>query len=103
MSISRMIEVGAATAQVAIQTAADSGGDADAALLRVGVLEFLRAYAARFTPNGGEESVLAAYKDWLDVAVRLYSQGDESLVDEFIERAETLAGELHPVSSEMVG
>lgn len=94
MSITRMIEVGAATAKAAIQTAAESGGDSDAALMRVGVLEFLRAYAERLPRKGAPEPLLAAYQAWLDMAVRLFSEGDESLVDEYMNRVDALAAEL---------
>jgi hypothetical protein len=89
-----MVELGAAVAQTAIETAAATPGDDDAALLRLGVLEFLRAYAESIHTESDEEPLVRAYQDWLKTAVELYSTGDESLVPKYMRRGEALRSEL---------
>jgi hypothetical protein len=94
VSIHRIVEVGAATAQAAINTAARSGGDPDAALLRVGVLEFLRVHASRVSAPPDDRDLVDAYRDWLETAVALYSAGDEAKVREYMRQGAILAAEI---------
>lgn len=91
MSTDRMIDVGVAAAQAAIGA---TGTDPDAAALRVGVLEFLRVYAADVEPAPEHANLLAAYRDWLATAVTLYSTGDEAKVREYMHRGAILSAEL---------
>jgi hypothetical protein len=96
LSINKMIDVGAAAAQAAI---AATTVDPDAAALRVGVLEFLRVYAAEVPPAPEYADLLAAYREWLDTAVALYSTGDETKVREFMRRRAVLGAEMDLVAA----
>lgn len=80
MSTLGMVRVGTTAARTAIDTAAAAAGDQDAALMRVTVLEFLRAYADRLTADAGAEDLLAAYRAWLAAAVAFYASGDPDQV-----------------------
>ena len=94
MSIVRLVEVGAASAQAAVETAAASGGDPDAAVMRVGVLEFLRVHASRVEAEAEDAKLVDAYRSWLEIAVEIYSTGDEALVPEYTRRGALLSAEL---------
>jgi len=90
MTIARIADMGTTVAQAAIDTAAAAGGDRDTLLLRVGVLEFLKAHAEPLTATGDDARLLDAYRSWLEVAIVIYSTGDEDLVAEYTRRAEAL-------------
>jgi hypothetical protein len=94
MSILGLIEVSFASAKTAIDASTAMPGDLDAAVLRVGVLEFLRVHASRVQANGGDAKLVDAYRSWLDSAVEVYATGKEDLVPEYMRRAGLLTAEL---------
>jgi hypothetical protein len=96
LSINKMVDVGAAAAQAVI---AATTVDPDAAALRVGVLEFLRVYANDVPPTPEFTDLLTAYREWLDVAVALYSTGDETKVREFVRSRAVLGAEMDLVAA----
>lgn len=89
-----MIEVGTAAAQGAGMASDAAVGDVDAAVLRVAILDFLRQYASGIDVEGTDVDLLAAYRDWLEVAVRLWGTGDEALVSEYVRRGAILTAEM---------
>jgi D-alanyl-D-alanine dipeptidase len=84
-----MVELGAMTAQAAVQTAVGSG-DRDATLVRLALLEMLRTYASRVEAEGEEAELLQAYRDWLATAIEFFSTGDDALVPEYMRQGEAL-------------
>ena len=93
MTILGLIRVGAACAQAAVDTEAHNELGADATALRVGVLEFLRLYAGRLEAPAGDPHLLGAYQAWLEIAVALYSSGNQELVPDYVRRGSLLTAE----------
>jgi hypothetical protein len=103
MTIARVVDTGTATAQAAIDGASRAPGDKDAALLRVGVLDLLHTHAHGLEAEGGDDAALTkAYQDWLDVALALYTTGDEALVDEYMRRASDLQARMDKAAGRML-
>lgn len=102
MSVAEMVRIGSATAQTVIDAAARSES-VDVATLRAGVLEFLRAHAAQVSATDEEPELLIAYRDWLEIAVTLYSTGDETKVREYMHRGAVLGAELDLVAASEAG
>lgn len=97
MSLTRLVTVGAATADAAI-AAASSDNDVDAAVLRAGVLVFLRAHAAEIAPEAAtaeDAELLQAYQEWLETAVQYFGDGDAKQIREYTRRAALLSAELN--------
>jgi len=94
MSTLRMVQVGTMAAQSAIDVAAQSVADIDAAALRVGVLAFLHSHAAQTTAEPGFENLLDAYRAWLATATSLYSTGDETKIREYMHHRAILGAEM---------
>lgn len=94
MTILRLIEVSAASAKAAIDTASVEPPDTDAAIIRVGVLEFLRLHASRVEAQGDDADLLKAYSAWLDMAVEVFSTGREELVPDYMRSAGLFTAEL---------
>lgn len=97
MTIPNAVRAGALMADAVIDIAADTT-DHDVATVRVGVLEFLRVHAARIEAAPDEAELVQAYRDWLDVAVELYSTGEYSLVRDYLRRGALLRAELDLVT-----
>lgn len=93
MTILRLIEVSAASARAAIDTAS-ADPDPDAIVMRVGVLEFLRLHASRVEAQGDDAELLQAYREWLDMAAGMFSTGREDLVREYMRSAGVFSAEL---------
>jgi hypothetical protein len=94
MSIFRLVEVSVASAQAAVNTATAAAGDPDAAVMRIGILEFLRVHASRVEAEGDDARLIGAYRGWLEIAVEVYSIGNEDLIPEYMRRAGLLSAEL---------
>ena len=94
MSVFRLVQVSVASAQAAINTASAWPDDADATVMRVGVLEFLRAHASRVEAQGDDVMLIASYREWLEIAVAVYSTGKEEYIPEYMRRAGLLTAEL---------
>lgn len=103
MTIARVVDVGTATAQACIDAVAEAGADRDAIVMRVGVLEFLKAHVADVWATGEEAALLDAYRAWLDIAIAVYSTGDESLVDAYETRARALQQAMERAGSRAAG
>jgi hypothetical protein len=93
MIVRHLIRVGALTAQSAINEAAVPA-DLGAAELRVGVLAFLASHAGSLSAESREGVLLDAYRNWLEVAGRLYRTGDQTLIREYMHRGAILSAEL---------
>ncbi|MBM7046598.1 MULTISPECIES: hypothetical protein [Rhizobium] len=96
MSILRLIEVSVASAKAAIDTASTppSDADADAAIMRFGVLEFLRVHALSVEAQGNDADLLKAYRAWLETAVGVFSTGRQDLVPDYMRSAGLFTAEL---------
>jgi hypothetical protein len=94
MSILGLVQVSFASAKAAIDTATAVPGDPDAAVIRVGVLEFLRVHASRVQAKGDDAKLVDAYRAWLEIAVEVYGTGKEDLVPEYMRGAGLLTAEL---------
>jgi hypothetical protein len=95
VTIARVVDTGTSTAQAVIDAAARAPGDPDAALLRVGVLHLLHTHANDLTAEGGDDdALLKAYQDWLEVALALYTTGNEDLVETYMSRATVLQADM---------
>jgi hypothetical protein len=103
MSTLRVVQLGAGTARRTIATGEESPGDEDAALLRVAVLEFLRAYADRLSADPGTEDLFAAYRGWLTEAVALYSTGAPERIAPYMRAGALLDAELELASARASG
>jgi hypothetical protein len=93
MTILGLIRVGAACAQAAVDAEAHSEPGADATVLRLGVLEFLRLHAGRLEAAAGDRDLLDAYQAWLEIAVAFYSSGNQELVPDYVRRGSLLTAE----------
>jgi len=103
MSTLRVVQLGTGTARRAIATGEESSGDQDAALLRVAVLEFLRAYADRLSADPGTEDLIGAYRVWLTEAVALYSAGAPERIAPYMRAGALLDAELELASARESG
>ena len=103
MSIFRLVQVSFASAQAAIDTASAVPGDADAAVMRVGVLEFLRVHASRVEAERDDARLVNSYRAWLEIAVEVYSSGKEDLVPEYMRRGGLLTAELELAEARVDG
>jgi hypothetical protein len=100
MSTEQMVKIGALTANAAIDLAADTE-DGKVAGMRLGLLEFLRLHAAEIPDTPQSHDLLAAYRDWLQTAVDLYSTGDLSLIRDYMRRGALLRAELSLAEDEV--
>ncbi len=94
MTILRLIEVSAASARAAIDTASANPSDGDAAVMRVGILEYVRLHASRIEAKGDDAELLKAYRAWLDTAVDVFSTGQEELIPDYLRSGALFAAEL---------
>lgn len=98
MSILRAVQVGAATAQAAIDAVEQFGADAHTLLLRLGVVGLLQIQLEDMTAEGDEAPLLDAYRNWIGVAVRYYGPNPEADLREYMQAAASLSVELNIAS-----
>jgi hypothetical protein len=98
MSILRAVQVGATTAQAAIDAVEQFGADANTLLLRLGVVKLLNIQQEDLNAEGEEEPLLAAYRDWIDVALRYYAPDPDADLREYVRAAAVLSAELRIAS-----
>jgi hypothetical protein len=103
VTIQAIVKVGTTTAQACIDSAAEAGADRDVIVMRVGVLEFLAAHVADLQAGGDDAALLDAYKAWLNIAIAVYSTGEESLVGVYETRARALEQEMERAGSLAAG
>lgn len=93
MTVGSSVRVGTAAAQATIDAAAVET-DADALMLRVGVLQFLQLHARDVLRAEPGDDLADAYRAWLDVAVMLYSGSAEVTMRDYAQAAARLNAEL---------
>jgi hypothetical protein len=94
MSVERAVQVGAETAQAAIDAAERFGLDGDTALLRFGVMQLLQLQANDLTADGEDGHLLDAYRRWITVALRYYAPQPDADSREYAHAAAILSAEL---------
>jgi hypothetical protein len=98
VSVLRAIQVGAQTAQAAIDAVEQFGLDGDTALLRFGVVQVLQFQANDFPAEGDDAHLLDAYKRWISVALRYYAPEADADNREYAYAAAILSAELQLAS-----
>lgn len=98
MSAVRAVQVGAETAQAAIDAVDRFGLDGDTALTRFTVVQLLQFQANDLTAEGDDSHLLDAYRSWLAVAVRYYSPQPEADDRAYARAAAILSAELRLVA-----
>ncbi len=98
MSVVRAVQVGAETAQAAIDAVERFGLDGETALLRFGVVQLLQLQADDMTAEGDDAHLLDAYQRWIAVALRYYAPQPEADDREYAHTAAILSAELRLAS-----
>jgi hypothetical protein len=98
MSVVRAVQVGAETAQAAIDAVDRFGLDAETALLRFGVVQLLQLQANDMAAEGDEAQLLDAYQRWIAVALRYYAPEPDADDREYAHAAAILSAELRLAS-----
>jgi len=98
VSVARAVQVGAETAQAAIDAVERFGLDGDTALLRFGVVQLLHLQADDLTADGDDGYLLDAYQRWIAVALRYYAPEPEADEREYAHSAAILSAELRLTS-----
>jgi oligoendopeptidase F len=98
MSILRAVQVGATTAQAAIDAVEQFGADANTLLLRLGVVKLLNIQQEDLNAETEEEPLLNAYRNWIDVALRYYAPDPDADLREYVQASAMLSAELRIAS-----
>lgn len=98
MSVVRAVQVGAETAQAAIDAVERFGLDGDSALIRFGVVQILQLQADDLTAEGDDAHLLDAYQRWIAVALRYYAPDPDADDREYAHAAAILSAELRLAS-----
>jgi len=94
MTTLRAVQVGAETAQAAIDAVERFGLDGETALIRFGVVQLLQLQADDLTAEGEDDHLLDAYQRWIAVALRYYAPEPAADNREYAHAAAILAAEL---------
>ena len=103
MSTLNLVRVGVTTARAAIDAAAAIEPDLGAAQVRLGVLAFLHSHSGSVAAEPGREHLVTAYREWLDTATALFSEGGEGLAREYMRRGAVLGAEIELAGIELAG
>jgi hypothetical protein len=98
VSALRAVQVGAETAQAAIDAVERFGLDGDSALIRFGVVQILQLQADDLTAAGEDAHLLDAYQRWIAVALRYYAPDPDADDREYAHAAAILSAELRLAS-----
>jgi hypothetical protein len=98
MSILPAVQVGATTAQAAIDAVEQFGADANTLLLRLGVVKLLDIQQEGLNAEAEEEPLLEAYRNWIDVALRYYAPDPDADLREYVQASAMLSAELRIAS-----
>jgi hypothetical protein len=100
MSFLPLVQAGTTTAQAAIDAVEQFGADPDTLGLRLSVMRLLFLQQEDMTATGDDEELLAAYRDWLNVATRSYGPEPGAATDrEYSRSAAILLAELRLAGS----
>jgi len=94
MSTLRAVQVGAETAQSAIDAVERFGLDGETALIRFGVVQLLQLQADDLAAEGEDAHLLEAYQQWIAVALRYYAPDPDADNREYAHAAAILSAEL---------
>jgi hypothetical protein len=98
MSTLRAVQVGAETAQAAIDAVERFGLDGETALLRFGIVQLLQLQANDLPAEGEDTHLLDAYQRWIAVALRYYAPQPDADNREYAHAAAILSAELQLAS-----
>jgi hypothetical protein len=101
MSVVQAVQVGAETAQAAIDAVERFGLDAETGLLRFGVIQLLQLQADDLTAEGDDGLLLEAYQRWIAVALRYYAPEPAADGREYAHAAAILSAELQLTSARL--
>jgi hypothetical protein len=101
MSVVRAVQVGAETAQAAIDAVERFGLDGETALLRFGVVQLIQLQADDLTAEGDDAHLLDAYQRWIAVALRYYAPAPGADSREYAHAAAILSAELQLTSARL--
>jgi hypothetical protein len=100
MSLVPAVQVGTKTVQAAIDAVDDFGADSNTLSIRLSVVRLLLLQQEDMTATGEEEHLLAAYRDWLNVASRYFGSPPRSATDrEYARSSAILLAELRLAGS----
>lgn len=94
VSVVRVVQVGAETAQAAINAVERFGLDSDTALMRFGMVQLLQLQANDLKAEGEDAHLLDAYQRWIAVALRYYAPEPGADDREYAHSAAILSAEL---------
>ena len=98
MTTLRAVQVGAETAQAAIDAVERFGLDGETALIRFGIVQLLQLQANDLPAEGEDAHLLDAYQQWIAVALRYYAPHPDADNREYAHAAAILSAELQLAS-----